>query len=351
MEITEKLLKKVSDDIAKYEDEKNKTSEGFNFFKVLGIETRETYHSKFIAELLNPNGLHNCKKLFLNVFLDLLSDELRISIENNSAGSVITERFLGEIPADYSKGGYVDIYLKVNQQVFLVENKINAGDQQNQIIRYHQHKIEEKDNYSSCHILYLTLDGKCPTIYSSGSLQQNEHFHCISYKTHIVKWLLKCIDICDRPTVKETIKGYLTVIKYLTNQTSYHIMQDEIKNLLLANKTYLNAATELSNIVAIIKNEADEKVREINRLLKIYDFDKKIGQIEVGDHFDYNGRVFYIKIHNSEIIEIEVGTDDGVLYCGGNAEFPNCNGLIEPYTAGDFVNAIIEDLNQKYSSI
>src|SRR5690606_1578346 len=46
------------------------TGENFNIFSLLQVETDEVRtHSRFIAELLNPNGTHNQGDVFLKKFL------------------------------------------------------------------------------------------------------------------------------------------------------------------------------------------------------------------------------------------------------------------------------------------
>jgi len=48
----------------------------FNIFSILGIETKEVdTHSKFLYELLNPNGRHHQGKIFLNHFLKHIMEE------------------------------------------------------------------------------------------------------------------------------------------------------------------------------------------------------------------------------------------------------------------------------------
>lgn len=350
MEITavQDLLQQVSKKIKAHEEEKNTLKESFNFFYILGISTKENYHSKFITELLNPKGLHGCGNIFLKAFVQTITILNGISTENLQGGYFKTEEDMGYIPTNYSDGGRADIFIRINGHLLLIENKIYAADRPKQLLRYNKYTEDEKHNYNTCKILYLTLNGKSPSDDSCGHLKEGKDFHCISYKHHIHRWLERCIEICpDHAIVKETIKGYLTVIKFLTNQTSYHKMQNEIKKLLLENTTYLEAAAEMSNIIDIIKNEADEKIRGINRLLKDYYSDRNISQIEIENCFPYEGsQVFYVKINNGE--KIEISHDNGVLYCS-DRQFPKA--LIEPYKAQDFVDAFIDDLNNKYSNI
>jgi hypothetical protein len=67
----ENLLSQVNIIRTSYERVAHATGENFNIFSVLRIEHyEETTHSRFIAELLNPNGCHGKGVLFLNEFLE-----------------------------------------------------------------------------------------------------------------------------------------------------------------------------------------------------------------------------------------------------------------------------------------
>ena len=63
----EKLLDKSLSIVEKdksIKKEREKRGDFFNIFSVLSLETSEVYHSKMIACLLNPKGLHGCGDLF-----------------------------------------------------------------------------------------------------------------------------------------------------------------------------------------------------------------------------------------------------------------------------------------------
>ena len=59
------------------------------------------------------------------------------------------------ISEDKTKGGRIDIVIKLKETVIVIENKIYAPDQDNQLIRY-------KNEYPFSKLYYLTLDGHFP---------------------------------------------------------------------------------------------------------------------------------------------------------------------------------------------
>ena len=71
-----RFLARVADELPRLRDKelswRKATAPNFNVFRVLHLERRETkLHSRFLAELLDPNGIHDQGDRFLTEFLDL----------------------------------------------------------------------------------------------------------------------------------------------------------------------------------------------------------------------------------------------------------------------------------------
>ena len=93
----------------------------FNVFAILREPHDEVnLHSRFIAELLDPNGSHCQGDAFLRLFLQLLeiddfpSQQARVHCEYEN----------------------VDIFVAADQRAIIIENKVYAGDQHRQLERY-----------------------------------------------------------------------------------------------------------------------------------------------------------------------------------------------------------------------
>jgi hypothetical protein len=202
------LLRRIQDINKKYEQFAKLSGENFNVFSVLGLSSSENHYSLFIAELLNPKGSHGQGDLYFRLFINQLG--LTSDFKNIE---VITEHDAGYVSTDYSKGGRIDIYIKSTPQNIIIENKIYAGDQPNQLYRYHSYD-------PNAELLYLTLDGKVPSEESLGNLNK-EQIKLLSYQTDIVNWLNACIEKSSTlPIVRETIVQYRNIINKLTNQCS-----------------------------------------------------------------------------------------------------------------------------------
>ncbi|MGI4823634.1 MAG: PD-(D/E)XK nuclease family protein [Janthinobacterium lividum] len=197
------------------------SGENFNIFRILGLETREVRtHSAFLGELLNPAGSHGLRDTFLKLFLRLIN----FPNFDASRARLVVEHHIGQINAEYSQGGRIDIYLEAAGQYIFIENKIYASDQQNQLGRYQAHR-------PSARLLYLTLDGSEPTDWGAGTLAP-EHYQCLSYHTDIMGWLEQCRQAAAAyPLVRETIVQYQHLLNHLTGRASTDFIRMEMQQL------------------------------------------------------------------------------------------------------------------------
>ena len=117
--------------------QKQKRGEYYNIFNDLHMMSDEVHlHSSFLATLLDPKGSHGQGNLFLKAFLDMLS-----AVERKSQASldfditsVEVEKSIGTL--DEETGGRIDLYITDGKYQIIIENKIYAGDQINQMKRY-----------------------------------------------------------------------------------------------------------------------------------------------------------------------------------------------------------------------
>ena len=198
--------------------------EQFNIFHICGIEHYETSHSTILAGILNPNGNHGQGDTFLKAFLESVSNPIWLSEFDTKTASVKTEY-------DTSNGRIDILITNDKNQAIIIENKIYAPDQPKQLIRYDKfaQKTFHKGNYA---ILYLTLWGD----EASKESAEGVTYQCISYRTTILKWLDKCMQLSvQRPLIRETLIQYSNLIKELTNQTMEDLNKDEFLKIMMEN--------------------------------------------------------------------------------------------------------------------
>ena len=180
----------------------------YNIFDVLGLSSSEVgLHSTFIASLLRP-GQHGAGTRFLEAFLRMSKLDLSSVFFNVSKVKVEQEKYIG--PKTDTEGGRIDLILSDEKNSLIIENKIYADDQKNQLLRYHNYRPAAK-------LVYLSLFGDEPSDNSLGTLPK-ESVTCISYKIDIVQWLEECVRIsANLPYIRETINQYIKTIQQLTN--------------------------------------------------------------------------------------------------------------------------------------
>lgn len=222
------------------------TGDNFNVFKILKLESSEVrLHSAFLAELLNPKGAHGQKDVFLRLFIKAICSEDKPF--DAQSGKVKIEKHTGNITADGTEGGRIDIIItdKYGKHI-IIENKIYAEDQTNQLLRYYNHS-------PSAELIYLTLDGKAPSKESHGGLEVGRHFKCLSYRSDLLQWLEQCRkEVVVYPGIRESITQYINLIKYLTNQTLNTNMKIELSQLL---RSHLESSFIISDNLHLAKNQ------------------------------------------------------------------------------------------------
>lgn len=250
MDSINQLLNEIETISQSYERVFKATGLNFNLFSILGMETKEVKtHSAFIAELLNPKGSHGQSDLFLKLFLNCMS----IKEFDAANASVFTEYYIGRISEDYTKGGSIDILIKApNDNVIMIENKIKAGEQKNQLLRYHNAFRENKK------LLYLTLFGEKSKEKSSESTK----YECISYLKDIITWLELCKkEVIDIPIIRESLSQYVYLIQKLTNQNPIKEMNKDIAKRITKDKASFESFVKIiQSQLSIYKEVVEARV-------------------------------------------------------------------------------------------
>lgn len=288
MQEVKNLLNQITAINRKYEGIGRITGENFNVFRLLGVASSEVRtHSMFLAELLNPKGSHQQEDAFLKLFVK------RFSIADFDTASAIAEAEFYIGAKTETTGGRIDIIVRDrNNRRIIIENKIYAGDQENQLLRYFKY-----DNAAK--LFYLTLNGDAPGEWSTGRKLKEADYVLVSYKQDVLNWLEDCKkEAVNLPILRETITQYIYLIKYLTNQTTNYKMQEEIVGLILQTRENFEAFASLQEVtgrvydqvVTRLKNQLEGVAKEfgleleydigINRTVKYAGFSFKGGVLD-----------------------------------------------------------------------
>ena len=247
------------DSVTTFKEKQNKQKQrGFNNYNILTSVLKSTdevrLHSGMIYSFLNPDGDHYQGTLFLDLFLESLSiDTFKININSCT------------VHKEYNN---IDIYITDGHKHIIIENKINAGDQKEQIKRYIKTITNEYQNisYDDVLVIYLSIDKRNPSQYSLANLSiVNNHiqtnnkkvalYKAISYKKEIIEWLRLCqFEVQNIINLNEAIRQYIDVVKMINN---------EYKERMMSLSSYLKKDKETYKMALDVHNTFPETRKDL----------------------------------------------------------------------------------------
>lgn len=193
-------------------------AERYNIFHILNIRHGETKtHTPYLINLLNPKASHAQGLLFFNLFINAIAPEDKKHLYKDLKVSNIRVK-----EEKSTEDGRLDIFIEsfgVKERfVIVIENKINAGDQNEQLSRYYSHCKKMGFTDDNILLIYLTKCGKEATI-TSMPLAQQERLKEVnvlvnmSYRDNIKNILQIYIKDIKSEKVKFIAQQYLDIIK------------------------------------------------------------------------------------------------------------------------------------------
>ncbi|OQX29307.1 MAG: hypothetical protein B0D92_04500 [Spirochaeta sp. LUC14_002_19_P3] len=221
--------------------------EPYNVLKVVRKREDEiNLHSRFLHDLLSTDGEHKQGNLFVDRFIEKLKFDKRTS---------------NRVYA-YREKNNIDIYINYNgNKYIIIENKINAKDQDNQLNGYYE-KIKEKYPDADSQLVYLTKDGEKP------SYEINSEYKCkfISYKKDILPWLKNTIKEDGSKFSNELnvgLKAYIKIIKEVLEMSEKQKGNNEIFE-----KLRTMDAKDIEWINGFVNNWANIKVKLLETIFE-----------------------------------------------------------------------------------
>ncbi len=253
----EKLLQQAYE---KSKDYLYEDSLRFNLLSIIEKDRDEAHvHSKVIYNLLSQDWGKKEKETFLTLFLK----EIGIEDENiyDKNWEVTREK---AFDLDTIKGR-LDFEIKSKDCMYIIEMKIDAGDQPEQLIRYQEFAKEQHKKYK---IFYLTLDGHNASKKSIGeeeNLEENQkvEYTNISFKEEILNWLENCLKLVEGKENKlACINQYIASINKILGEKETKIKDNilkSVKDIKTAITTYekLNDKLQvtLENFMSLLKEK------------------------------------------------------------------------------------------------
>ncbi|HEC1777143.1 PD-(D/E)XK nuclease family protein [Campylobacter sp. RKI_CA19_01128] len=278
-----KELLKAND---KFEENTKKGMSDINIFEALGVQEMEIYHSKFIAYLIDPHDDHY-QELFANEFLKKLGRYTKAKKFKNLTAHDIESV---ETEACAKDNRRIDILISLkDKRYIIIENKLKAKDQPNQLKDYIKHIKEKVKNIDDFHENILTIylhknEDTEPSKYSLGTRngfkinddliygsndKKMSYYLKLDYKW-IKEWINACIGVCenkvknneidkkfknDMQNVIFTLNQYKTLLTWYVAIDDY-VAKDYVMEFLKSSKENLNNAT---NLYRYTKNKSDFK--------------------------------------------------------------------------------------------
>ncbi|KAA6345037.1 hypothetical protein EZS27_007379 [termite gut metagenome] len=350
------ILNQVRQINKNYNDISSLSGEKFNIFQIIKLTTYEVrVHSAFLAELLNPKGSHGQG----SIFLELFTKQLELPELDYSNCNVEVEKFIGSLNEEKTEGGRMDIFISDNKgNCIAIENKIYAGDQENQLVRYKNYC--DKVGTKSSTLIYLTLDGKK----ASDCSAENVKYFPISYQWDIVKWLESCRkESAMLPIVREGITHYINLIKYLTNQSINEAMSDEILKIITSTPENLEASNIIVNNINNAKSNIQWKFWEALRTsiennglkVKTIEENKRIATSDKVSSYYRNDKIpcplgLWVEVYKKDNISVHWGAEIGdEFYVGFIIENESEENIADQEKYAKYRNSV-KDLDPCYNN-
>ena len=193
----------------------------FNVFSVLRSASDEVnLHSRVLQAVLDHTDPQSGKRDNLREFVSQVANGADFELERGTV---------------HREAGGVDLLISNGREAIVVENKIWAGDQDQQLLRYRDALLAQGYDDDAIRLVYLTPYGHKPSAQSLGGIPV-ERVRCVSYRDDLPDWLVACQRRAfDEPALRESIAQYVDLIRKLTRTDYESETMTELKKLLLEN--------------------------------------------------------------------------------------------------------------------
>ncbi|WP_418713681.1 PD-(D/E)XK nuclease family protein [Akkermansia sp.] len=233
----------------------------FDFNPINLFKIDENQISSIIAFFLNPEENHAQGDVFLRIFINKWSlFPEGITQKSHLSKANVTCEFC--IP----NRRRIDIFIKLGDKCIIIENKLWALDQNEQLNDYIDYAESENLEWRC---VYITLDGKAPSTESLGEEKKasyldkdNRRLWCISHTLDMLELFNDFASVCKADNVRAFVKA---VIKYYEYKFKMNLSAHEeniIKKELRKNVDLFKIADQ----IALAKTNLKQEIR--NRILE-----------------------------------------------------------------------------------
>jgi len=176
-----------------------------NIFDILKIKDVEVRHSNFLAWLLDPEGNHNLRDIFLKWFLKEVFASVKVAWANEFMVDSMDTRDI-KIMREFTR---IDLVLVSTEFVLVIENKMWSADHTDQLNRYKQtiNKIFPKHKKA---FVFLTPYGAEPKLPDDAGVYVSYAYASI---VKILEYLVELHYASMSQAVRTYIEDYLCILR------------------------------------------------------------------------------------------------------------------------------------------
>ena len=257
---------------AQHAEAKKNRRRTYNIYQLLDITDKEIQMCRILADLLDPDGVHDEGIKYLKVFFDTV---LHIDLPDSVLRGAKVER---EYPIINKRR--IDIVIDYQGGFIPIEVKINAEDMKSQCYDYyHFARKTDPDTF----VVYLTRNGCMPSAYSltgeKGDRLDEKYIHCISFEGDILSWLDKIKRIADENMVPMLEQFEGAVLDFLYSEGESYKM--DLSEKILESSSNLRTAIAIADSLNFAKAELMKRLfqefeNQMEPLLKKYNLEPEM---------------------------------------------------------------------------
>ena len=257
---------------AQHTEARKNRRRSYNIYQLLDITDKEVQMCRILADLLDPDGVHDEGIKYLKVFFDTV---LHIDLPDSVLRDAKVER---EYPIINKRR--IDIVIDYQGGFIPIEVKINAEDMKSQCYDYyHFARKTDPDTF----VVYLTRNGCMPSAYSltgeKGDRLDEKYIHCISFEGDILSWLDKIKRIADENMVPMLEQFEGAVLDFLYSEGESYKM--DLSEKILESSSNLRTAIAIADSLNFAKAELMKRLfqefeNQMEPLLKKYNLEPEM---------------------------------------------------------------------------
>ena len=303
-----KFLPQIKRVIKEVKEEMKKFPPQFCIFDVVNLQRYENYNSNLIAKLLEVNIKYEGTELsFVKDFLMYLNKDKEFGwdyglknieeLEEVNHSDIIIKR------EEYADTRRIDLFISYKKDfAIIIENKIYAGEQYNQLEDYYKNK--KKDNYKNLYMIFLTPSGDdSSTLTEESKKELGNNFQTLKH-SDIALWLESILEnekysflhdtnilfkdndnkyIRDYRLLKSAMIQTIHNANMLSNNTKELDMTKEKIQKLLEDNIFQDIQTvedaeeykQIFNKINLVLEDR-KKIIISNKMINIFEFSKRI---------------------------------------------------------------------------